>query len=101
MHEVAIARELVATAVRSAEAAGLERVTRLQVELGRAAGVAPDALSLALQIVGEGTIAGRAAVEFTGEGAGAHAHDPDAPHDDTLETAALHGAIRLAWIEGE
>jgi Zn finger protein HypA/HybF involved in hydrogenase expression len=101
MHEVAIARELLETAVRSAEAAGLERVTRLQVELGREAGVAPDALSLALQIVGEGTIADCAAVEFTGEGAAAHAHDPGAAHDDAFETAALRGAIRLAWIEGE
>jgi Zn finger protein HypA/HybF involved in hydrogenase expression len=101
MHEVAIARELVTTAVRSAEAAGLERVTRLQIELGHDAGVAPDALSLALQIVGEGTIANRAAVEFTGEGAGAHTCDPDSPHDDLFEAAARRGAIRLAWIEGE
>ena len=102
MHEVSIAETLLATAERSARAAGLARVTRLRVELGPGAGVLPEALTQALDVVARDTLAAGAQVEVGGPGAGdANGGDPGAHDDAAWHAAAARGAIRLAWIEGE
>jgi Zn finger protein HypA/HybF involved in hydrogenase expression len=101
VHEVSIAQTLLATAERSAREAGLARVTRLRVELGPGAGVLPEALTQALDVVARGTVAAGARIEIGGAGAGATSDQPVAHDDASWPAAAARGAIRLAWIEGE
>jgi hypothetical protein len=102
MHEVSVAQTLLATAERAAREAGLARVTRLRVELGRGAGVLPEALTQALDVVARDTLVAGAQVEIGGAGAGTADGDDRAAHDDAAwRAAAARGAIRLAWIEGE
>ena len=102
MHEVSVAQSLLATAERSAREAGLARVTRLRVELGPGAGLLPEALTQALEVVARDTLAAGAQVEVGGPGAGeANGGDPGAHDDAAWHAATARGAIRLAWIEGE
>jgi Zn finger protein HypA/HybF involved in hydrogenase expression len=104
MHEVAIARALISTAEDSARAAGLVRVTCLQVELGHDAGVTPAALAFALDVVGQGSLAEGSAIVFSGPGASdvtSADQDQDHDHDHLEDGGTHHGAIRLVWIEGD
>jgi hypothetical protein len=106
MHEVAIAQALLATAERAAREAGLEHVRALNVELGPRAGVAPAALSFALQLAADGTLVQGAEVVFSGPGAEpdpgedvaheVHAHD----RPDDSAAALARWTVRLGWIEG-
>jgi len=101
MHEVSVAQTLLATAERAAREAGLARVTRLRVELGTGAGVLPEALTQALDVVARDTLVAGARMEIGGAGAGEASGDPHAHDDAAWRAAAARGAIRLAWIEGE
>jgi hydrogenase nickel incorporation protein HypA/HybF len=126
MHEVSIAGALLRTLEDSAQQAGLTRVTRVSVDLGANAGVSPEALTFALEVVSKGTMAEGAEVMISGAALAGqactgergdsdqlcdcdhnhkvgeqhqHLHEDD--HDDEALMAALQqGAIRLAWIEG-
>jgi hydrogenase nickel incorporation protein HypA/HybF len=100
MHEVGVARALIETAERSAAQAGLRRVRRVNVELGAAAGLAPAALALALEVVARGTAVEGDEVTFSGPGAAAAGHDErEHAHDHPLDADAL--GVRLTWIDGE
>jgi Zn finger protein HypA/HybF involved in hydrogenase expression len=109
MHEVSIARALLDTVEHAAHDAGLQRVTRLNVELGEHAGVAPEALSFALELARAGTVAEGAEVIYTGPGAEEdpdHGHDHEREHSHEADEALSHAqtlenwTVRLAWIEG-
>jgi Zn finger protein HypA/HybF involved in hydrogenase expression len=106
MHEVSIARALLETVEHAALDAGLERVTRLNVELGENAGVAPEALSFAMDLARAGTIAEGAEVVYTGPGADEYEHSHEQEHSHEADDALSHAealqkwTVRLAWIEG-
>jgi hypothetical protein len=95
VHEVGIAQRLVEVAARAAADAGLQRVRRMNVELGADAGLTPLALGLALEVVSTGTIA--EGVDVTFSGPGSRLVDPFHSHAD--RTSA--GGVRLTWIDGE
>lgn len=63
MHEVSLMEQTLALAVQAARDAGASRIHQIRLRIGRLAGVEPEALGLAFQIVTEGTIAEGAGLE--------------------------------------
>jgi hydrogenase nickel insertion protein HypA len=57
MHELSIAQDLITTVLGVAEQNDAKQVTRAIVEIGALSGVEPDALTLAWEVVRQGTIA--------------------------------------------
>jgi hydrogenase nickel incorporation protein HypA/HybF len=98
MHEVGIAQKLVSVAEGAARQAGLRRIQRMGVELGADAGLAPDALGFAFEVVARGTLAEGAALAFSGPGAEAAMAGVEHAHDHADERRA---DVRLTWIEGD
>ena len=64
MHELALARTLVEEILQVVERERLEHVSRVVVELGTAAGVEPDALSLGFEVAARSTRAEGATLEI-------------------------------------
>jgi hydrogenase nickel incorporation protein HypA/HybF len=54
MHELSIARELLAAIERNLEPGGA-RVVRVNVDVGSAAGIVPESLRFAFRVIAEGT----------------------------------------------
>jgi len=57
MHELALSQNIVNLVVGRAETEGLHAITRVVVEVGTAAGVAPEALRFCFDVVAENTLA--------------------------------------------
>lgn len=64
MHEVGIMRQAVDLALSAARQNGGKRITRIRLEIGSLAGVAPDALAFAFEAVVDGTSAKGAVLEW-------------------------------------
>jgi hydrogenase nickel incorporation protein HypA/HybF len=63
MHEVGLIESVVAMAVEAAGREGAAKIHRVTLRIGRLAGVEPEALALAFEVVSEGTIAEGATLE--------------------------------------
>ena len=57
MHEVGIMQQALEAAEDAARAQGAERITKLRLRIGALAGVVPDALAFAFEVVAKGTLA--------------------------------------------
>jgi hydrogenase nickel incorporation protein HypA/HybF len=68
MHEVAIMQDALQLILQHARRAGAARVCHVSLRIGELSGVEPDALSLAFEILTEGTIAEGAELETLREG---------------------------------
>jgi hydrogenase nickel incorporation protein HypA/HybF len=64
MHEVGIAKEAVDAAIEHAEKAGATHVLKIKLRIGALAGVVPEALAFAFEVVTEGTAASGAVFEY-------------------------------------
>lgn len=64
MHEIGIMQQAVAMALSAAETDGANRISRIRLDIGRLAGVAPEALEFAFEAVTHGTIAQGAKFEW-------------------------------------
>lgn len=64
VHEVGIMREALEIAVDAARNAGADRITRIALEIGALAGVAPEALEFAFDAITAGTMAEGATFEW-------------------------------------
>jgi hydrogenase nickel incorporation protein HypA/HybF len=64
MHEFGIMQEMARIAVEKAEAAGADRVHVIRLRVGRLAGVVPEAMQFAHEVVVEGTIAEGSTLEI-------------------------------------
>jgi hydrogenase nickel incorporation protein HypA/HybF len=56
MHELSLAHDLVESAVEAAQAAGVQRVTAVNLRLGALAGVVKEALEFGYEIATQGTL---------------------------------------------
>ena len=65
MHELGIMRQAVQLAISAAESEQAAKVTRIKLEIGALAGVAPSALNFAFDCVVNGTIAEGAYFEWS------------------------------------
>jgi hydrogenase nickel incorporation protein HypA/HybF len=57
MHEVGLMQQVIALAADAAARDGASKIHRLTLRIGRLAGVEPEALSLAFEVVSAGTLA--------------------------------------------
>ncbi|NJK85428.1 MAG: hydrogenase maturation nickel metallochaperone HypA [Bacteroidales bacterium] len=64
MHELSIAYEIVEIAVHSALENKAEHITDMELDIGSASGVVPEALEMALQSAVKGTILEHAVIRF-------------------------------------
>jgi hydrogenase nickel incorporation protein HypA/HybF len=64
MHEVGIMQEAIEVALAEAARAGADRVVAVRLRIGRLAGVEPDALALAFEVVTHTTAAEGARLEI-------------------------------------
>ena len=101
MHEVAIATALAETANHAATRHGLSHVRRMEIELGPTAGLSPESLGFALELIGRGTPIEGCQVLFSGAGARVAIEEIGEHEHTSEELEALSSAIRLTWIEGE
>jgi hydrogenase nickel incorporation protein HypA/HybF len=65
MHEVAIAESLLDVAVENCKKSGYAKITSIQVVIGKASGVMPEALVFAFDALKPDTIAADATLEIT------------------------------------
>jgi hydrogenase nickel incorporation protein HypA/HybF len=63
MHEVGLIEAVVAMAVEAAGREGAAKIHRITLRIGRLAGVEPEALALAFEVVSGGTLAEGATLE--------------------------------------
>lgn len=64
MHELSIAMNIMEIVSAEAEAAGADKVSRIELEIGAWSGVEPDAITLAMEEAVRGSIASKAALVF-------------------------------------
>ena len=64
MHELSVTQSLLEIALRHAEQAGAQRITRLNLVIGELAGIVDDSVLFYWDIVSQGTIAERAELCF-------------------------------------
>ena len=64
MHEVGILNQALEMAIEAAERENATRITRLHLQIGELAGVVPEAMAFAFDVVSLGTIAEGAAFEW-------------------------------------
>ncbi len=102
MHELALTQSIVDLATRCGRQEGLQRVTRVVVEVGVAAGVEPQALDFCFDIVAADTMARSAelVIERVGLRGACRtcATEFDAPHMAAACPAC--GAYGARWLRG-
>lgn len=64
MHEVGLMQDLLNTAIERAIQNNASQIDRIAIRLGEAAGITPESLELAFEVVKQGTIADRATLDL-------------------------------------
>lgn len=99
MHELGITRSIVAIVE---EAAGGRRVTRVTLDVGRLAGVVPEALRFCFDVVAEGTLLGNARLEINEIAGRCRCRDCGGEFAaDTLYAPCPCGSRRVERLAGE
>jgi hydrogenase nickel incorporation protein HypA/HybF len=99
MHELGITRNIVAIVVEAAQG---KRVSRIVLEVGKLAGVMPDAIAFCFDVVAQGTAIEGAKLDVVQVGGVAHCRRCDAEFGvESLVCACACGSRDVAMVRGE
>jgi hydrogenase nickel incorporation protein HypA/HybF len=111
MHEISVMQSAIEIAVEQAKAQGAQQIHRVNMRVGTLAGVIPDSLEFAFDIVTQGTMAEGAKLEIEHIPAQCHCtqcgsdFEPkdffyECPNCGSLNVELLHGKeLELAYLE--
>jgi hydrogenase nickel incorporation protein HypA/HybF len=103
MHELSIAENIAEIVIATCKKAGADKVTRIELEIGRLSGIELDALQFALSFTLKNGLAEGAEVDYALiDGSGVCQDCSKAsPMDDIFSVCSHCGSIRMDLIQGQ